>query len=119
MSFTVDANVGGFIEPAPACDLNRLEGRDFQAAEEILLHVADTILNPPFFISFPDRTCHGLEAVMSGKVQITGIKLGALSEGMMEDAHLQVVDHDLAGNQTEELQRVTVAREELLHTFRK
>src|SRR6266511_4283345 len=109
MSFTVEANVGGFIEPPAAFDLDGLEGRDFQAAEEILLHVPNTVLDPPFFISLPDITGHGLEPVMSGKVQVAWIEQGLLTAGMAHDAHLQIVDHDLEGRSAKELQGMAVA----------
>src|SRR5260370_33227586 len=74
MGFTVDANVGRFVEPSAALDLNGFEGGDFQAGQEILLYVPHTVFNPPFFISLPDITGDWVEPMVSGKIQIPRVE---------------------------------------------
>ena len=97
MGFAVNAEVGGFIEPSAAFDLDRLEGRDFQPAEEILFHVPDTVLDSSFLISLTDITGYGFEAVMSGKIHVAWIEQGLFTERMAHHSHLQIIDHDSEG----------------------
>ena len=97
MGFAVNADVGSFIEPSTAFNLDRLEGRDFQAAQEVLFHVADTILHPSFLISLADITGHGFEAVMRCKIQVAWIEQGLFTERMAHHSHLQIIDHDFEG----------------------
>ena len=63
-----------------------LKGTDLQPAEKILFDIADAILNPAFFIGFAHRTGDGLEAAMSGKIQITGMKGRFFSQRVREHA---------------------------------
>src|SRR5947209_2736015 len=97
MGLAVNADVGGLIKPSAAFNLDRLERRDFQAAEEILFHVPDTVLDPSFLISLADIAGHWFEAVMRCKIQVAWIEEGLFTERMAHHSHFQIIDHDFEG----------------------
>jgi hypothetical protein len=96
--FAVEANVGDGVEPLPEGGVEGGEAGEVQAVEEVLLHIADARFNPTFLVGAFDRAGHGLEAVVGGEVQVAGMELGALSQGVLEDTHFEVVNHDPGGN---------------------
>jgi len=72
--------------------IEREPGRHFQAAEEVVLGVADGVLDLAFFMSSANATGADLETVMAGEIQIARIKLSRLAPGMTQDRRLTVID---------------------------
>src|SRR5207302_7558654 len=92
-----------------------LKSSELSAGEKILFDITNAILNPAFFIGFAHGTGDRLEAVVPGKVQITRVKSGFLSQWVREHAGFQIIDHDSFGHAAKEGESVLVATEELLH----
>lgn len=114
----VETHVGDGVEPVTGSGMDGGEAGDFQAVEEVLLHIADARFDAALRVCAFDVTRHGQEAVVGGEVQVTGMELGALAQGMLEDADLEVVDHyPPGGNRAEELEGMAVAGEELFRAF--
>ena len=115
LGFAVNAKVGDGVAPLDRRGIDRVEGRQFEPAQEVLLHVTHAVLDAAFLVCLANIACHGFKAVMGGKVQVAGIELGLLSGGMAQDGNLQVVDHHLAGNAAKELESMSMTRQKVLH----
>ncbi len=94
--------------------IERRPGRQFQAAQEVLLDELDAVLDAPFFIGFLHAAGADFEAVMVGEVQVTRVELGRLAQWMTQDGRLTVVDHDAFGQARKKLESVLVTTEEVL-----
>ena len=84
MGFAMDSDIGRFIQPATAFNLDGLKGADFQTAEQVLFYVANAVFNAPLFVTFADVAGHWFKPVMSGKIQVARIEQRLFTTGMAQ-----------------------------------
>src|SRR5215471_16858943 len=113
----MDAHISHGVQPVAPGGIERGKRRQLQTGEKIFFHVPHTIFNAPFFISLFWRTGDRIEAVMSREIQIARIKMRWLACDMFQHAGFKVVDHHSGRRTTKKLQRMTMARKELLHAL--
>ena len=93
------------------------KGRDFQSVKEVLFDVANAVFDPALFVAFTNIAGHGLEAIMSGKVQVTGIEERFLTGGVAHDPDLKIVDHNFLRDAAKELEDSAMAGEKVVNGF--
>src|SRR5216684_3058582 len=113
----VNADVGYRVQPMTGGGIDGAKGGDFQTVEEVFFDIPHAVFYAPLFVAFFDLASHRGKAVVGGKVQVARIKARLHAGQVFQHAHLEVVDHNFLGHTTEELQRVSMAGEELLHAL--
>ena len=118
LCFAMDAEVGDLIHPVARGGVERAQrAGKFQAGQEVLFHVGDGVLHAAFFVSFSHVAGAGLEAVVSGEVQVARMEEGFFAQRMRKHAGFQVVDDNGAGGSAQELERVLVAAKKVFERF--
>src|ERR1700732_2836162 len=111
----MDSEISHLLHPAARLGIECFQAADLQTIEEVLLDVSDRVLDAPFFVASPDITRHRLEAVVSGKIQITRIKDRSATRQPLQYSRLKIVVHGAPGTCTVVFQRVTVSGQEAFH----
>lgn len=84
MRFPMEADVGHRFQPDLHRGIERREVGPFQAAQEVVLEVADTTLDVSLLVALGDVAGDDLEAVVSGEIEITGIELHRLTADLAQ-----------------------------------
>ena len=74
LGLSVDALVGDAIEPDPGGGLHRTQIAQLQSAQKILFDVADSRLDPTFFVSPANVAGGNLKAMVASKVRVARIE---------------------------------------------
>ena len=113
MSLAVHADVGDGVEPGASGIVQSGPGWQFQAVQEVLFDVTDGVFHAPLFLGLTRAAGADLETVMSGKIQVAGIELRGLAEGMTKHGCFAIIDHDFVGHAPEEGESALVAGQEV------
>src|SRR5581483_4396519 len=113
----VNADVGYCVHPLTGDGIDGAKGGDIQTVEQVFFDIPHAVFHTPLFVAFFDLASHRGKAVVGGKIQVARIKARFHAGQVFQHAHLEIVDHNFLGHTTEELQRATVAGEELLHAL--
>ncbi len=116
--FAVGADVGNRVHPLAGGGVDRAQGgRQLQTGQEVLLHIADAVLDAALFVDLAHVAGTRGEAVMGREVEVSQIEDGVPAHGMDEHAGLEVVDDDLAGDGTERFKGIAVTGQEVFEGF--
>lgn len=107
--------VSGFAQkPIHELPVGVLQVAELPQWQEGALHVADPTLHPALVPWHPWAAGDDLEAVQPCKLRVATLHFGVPMAGL-RDGGLQVVDDDLLGHPSEELEGVTVAAQPRAH----
>ena len=70
----MEADVGDGVPPLDGGGIDGGEGRDVQAAEEVLLHVTHAVFDAAFFVAFAHVAGDRFKAVVGGQIQVARMK---------------------------------------------
>ena len=109
----VNSNVGHMGHPGARSMVYRIQARELQTGQEVLLHIGHGGFHAPLFLGPTRRAGFYRKPAVLGKIQIVRMQGGRATQGMVQDRRLTVVDPDLGGHPSKLSKRVLVAAQEV------
>ena len=114
----MDAHIGDGRQPDFGGRIDGTEVEEVQTIQEVLLDVADAVLDTPLLVAFGDSARRDVKPPMPGEIQIARIEHWRFADDATEHRRFQIIDHQPGRTAAKGRKGMLMRGQEVLHGLR-